>query len=291
MDQAQQLRNVIKARNQNQIQTARVITVTSGKGGVGKSNVTVNLAIQLRKAGKRVIIFDADFGLANVEVMFGTIPKHNLSDLIYHGKSISNIITAGPMDIGFISGGSGVIGLNNLYTEQIQFLVRSLSELNELADVILIDTGAGVSDQVLKFVMASPEVLLITTPEPSSLTDAYSLLKAMYRNPNFVSGETRIRVISNRVLSREEGTAVYEKLNSVVEQFLHGSLDYLGMVPQDPALERSVRAQRPVSMNAPNSPSARAFETLAGNLLNGTDREVRVRWGIAQMFSNFLSKK
>jgi flagellar biosynthesis protein FlhG len=291
MDQAQQLRNVIKARNQNQIQTARVITVTSGKGGVGKSNVTVNLAIQLRKAGKRVIIFDADFGHANVEVMFGTIPKHNLSDLIYHGKSISNIITAGPMDIGFISGGSGVIGLNNLYTEQIQFLVRSLSELNELADVILIDTGAGVSDQVLKFVMASPEVLLITTPEPSSLTDAYSLLKAMYRNPNFVSGETRIRVISNRVLSREEGTAVYEKLNSVVEQFLHGSLDYLGMVPQDPALERSVRAQRPVSMNAPNSPSARAFETLAGNLLNGTDREVRVRWGIAQMFSNFLSKK
>jgi flagellar biosynthesis protein FlhG len=291
MDQAQQLRNVIKARNQNQIQTARVITVTSGKGGVGKSNVTVNLAIQLRKAGKRVIIFDADFGLANVEVMFGTIPKHNLSDLIYHGKSISNIITAGPMDIGFISGGSGVIGLNNLYTEQIQFLVRSLSELNELADVILIDTGAGVSDQVLKFVMASPEVLLITTPEPSSLTDAYSLLKAMYRNPNFVSGETRIRVISNRVLSREEGTAVYEKLNSVVEQFLHGSLDYLGMVPQDPALERSVRAQRPVSMNAPNSPSARAFETLAGNLLNGTDHEVQVRWGIAQMFSSFWSKK
>jgi flagellar biosynthesis protein FlhG len=291
MDQAQQLRNVIKARNQNQIQTARVITVTSGKGGVGKSNVTVNLAIQLRKAGKRVIIFDADFGLANVEVMFGTIPKHNLSDLIYHGKSISNIITAGPMDIGFISGGSGVIGLNNLYTEQIQFLVRSLSELNELADVILIDTGAGVSDQVLKFVMASPEVLLITTPEPSSLTDAYSLLKAMYRNPNFVSGETSIRVISNRVLSKEEGTAVYEKLNSVVEQFLHGSLDYLGMVPQDPALERSVRAQKPVSMNAPNSPSARAFETLAGNLLNGTDHEVQVRWGIAQMFSSFWSKK
>jgi flagellar biosynthesis protein FlhG len=188
MDQAQQLRNVIKARNQNQIQTARVITVTSGKGGVGKSNVTVNLAVQLQKAGKRVIIFDADFGLANVEVMFGTIPKHNLSDLIFHGKSIRKIITPGPMDIGFISGGSGVIGLNNLYTEQIQFLVRSLSELNELADIILIDTGAGISDQVLKFVMASPEVLLVTTPEPSSLTDAYSLLKALYRNPEFASG-------------------------------------------------------------------------------------------------------
>jgi flagellar biosynthesis protein FlhG len=291
MDQAQQLRNVIKARNQNQIQTARVITVTSGKGGVGKSNVAVNLAVQMQKAGKRVIIFDADFGLANVEVMFGTIPKHNLSDLIYHGKRISSIITPGPMNIGFISGGSGVIGLNNLYPEQIQSLVRSLSELNELADIILIDTGAGISDQVLKFVMASPEVLLVTTPEPSSLTDAYSLLKALYRNPEFASGETSIRVISNRVLSKEEGTAVYEKLNSVVEQFLHGSLEYLGMVPQDTALERSVRAQKPVSMSAPNSPSARAFEVLAGNLLNGAGQEVRVRWGISQMFSHFLLKR
>jgi flagellar biosynthesis protein FlhG len=134
-------------------------------------------------------------------------------------------------------------------------------------------------------------VLLITTPEPSSLTDAYSLLKALYRNPNFSSGGTSIRVISNRVLSKEEGAAVYDKLNSVVKQFLHGSLEYLGMVPQDPALERSVRAQRPVTMNAPNSPSARAFDILAGNLLNGTNHEVQVRWGISQMFSNFLSRR
>lgn len=291
MDQAEQLRNVIKLRNQNNLQTARVITITSGKGGVGKSNVTVNLAVQFRKAGKRVIIFDADFGLANVEVMFGTIPKHNLSDLIYQGKKIREIITPGPMDIGFISGGSGVIGLNNLYMEQIQYLIKSLSELNELADVILIDTGAGISDQVLEFVMASPEVLMVTTPEPSSLTDAYSLLKALYRNPNFVSNGTKIRVISNKVMSNEEGVSVYEKLNSVVEQFLHGSLDYLGMVPQDAALERSVRAQKPVSLNAPNSPSAKAFEVLAGNLLNGTHNEVQVRWGISQMFSNFLTRK
>lgn len=291
MDQAEQLRNVIKLRNQNNLQTARVITITSGKGGVGKSNVTVNLAVQFRKAGKRVIIFDADFGLANVEVMFGTIPKHNLSDLIYQGKKMREIITPGPMDIGFISGGSGVIGLNNLYMEQIQYLIKSLSELNELADVILIDTGAGISDQVLEFVMASPEVLMVTTPEPSSLTDAYSLLKALYRNPNFVSNGTKIRVISNKVMSNEEGVSVYEKLNSVVEQFLHGSLDYLGMVPQDAALERSVRAQKPVSLNAPNSPSAKAFEVLAGNLLNGTHNEVQVRWGISQMFSNFLTRK
>lgn len=291
MDQAEQLRNVIKLRNQNNMKTARVITVTSGKGGVGKSNVTVNLAVALRKAGKRVIIFDADFGLANVEVMFGTIPKHNLSDLIYQGKSIREIITPGPMDIGFISGGSGVIGLNNLYMEQIQYLIKSLSELNELADVILIDTGAGISDQVLEFVMASPEVLLVTTPEPSSLTDAYSLLKALYRNPNFVSNGTEIRVISNKVMSKEEGISVYEKLNSVVEQFLHGNLDYLGMVPQDVMLEKAVRAQKPVTLHAANAPSAKAFEILAGNLLNGTRNEVQVRWGISQMFSNFFTRK
>ena len=114
MDQAQQLRNVIKQRNQNNINAAKVITITSGKGGVGKSNLAVNLAVCLRKAGKRVVIFDADFGLANVEVVFGAIPKYTLFDFIYRGKSISEVITKGPMDIGFISGGSGIIGLNDL---------------------------------------------------------------------------------------------------------------------------------------------------------------------------------
>ncbi len=290
MDQAQQLRNVIKMRNQNNIQTARVITVTSGKGGVGKSNLTVNLAIQLRKAGKRVIIFDADFGLANVEVMFGAIPKYNLLDLIYHGKSIKEIITPGPMDIGFISGGSGVIGLNNLYHDQIMYLIKALGELNEMADVILIDTGAGISDQVLEFVMSSPEVLLVTTPEPSSLTDSYSLLKALYMNPNFVSSGTKIHVVSNKVTSREDGQAVFDKLNSVVEQFLNGELNYLGMIPQDAALEQAVRQQKIVSLNAPNANSTKAFEVLTGNLLNGTNEQVVVRWGITQLFSNIFKR-
>ena len=291
MDQAEQLRNVIKKRNQNNAGTARVVTITSGKGGVGKSNTAVNLAVQMRKAGKRVIIFDAYFGLANIEVMFGAIPKYNLSDLIYHGMSIRDIITPGPMDIGFISGGSGVIALNNLYHDQILYLIKALNKLNDMADFIIIDTGAGISDQVLEFVMASPEVLLVTTPEPSSLTDSYSLLKALYRNPNFVAGGTEIRVISNKVTTKEEGQAVYDKLNSVVEQFLHGHLDYLGMIPQDTALERSVRQQKIVSLTEPNSVSAKAFSVLAGNLMNGTQNQVQIRWGISQLFSNFLSRK
>ena len=288
MDQAQQLRNVIKKHNQINQNTARVVTVTSGKGGVGKSNLAVNLAVQLRKEGKRVVIFDADFGLANVEVMFGAIPQYNLSDFIYRGKGIKEIITPGPMDIGFISGGSGIIGLNNLYREQIMYLVKSIDELNEIADFIVIDTGAGISDQVLEFVMASPEVLLVSTPEPSSLTDSYSLLKALYRNPNFVAGSTTIHVVSNRVTSTEEGQAVYDKLNSVVSQFLHGKLNYLGMIPQDAALEKAVRQQQTVSLLEPNAKSAKAFEVLAGNLLNGTHKQVSMRRGIGQMFSGFL---
>ena len=145
MDQAQQLRNVIKGRNCVITGNARIITVTSGKGGVGKSNLSVNLAVCLRKAGKKVIIFDADFGLANVEVMFGAIPQYNLADLIYHGKNIKEIITNGPMDIGFISAGSGIIGLNNLTHDQIVLLVNSLNELNNLADYIIIDTGRKVN--------------------------------------------------------------------------------------------------------------------------------------------------
>ena len=232
----------------------------------------MNLAVQLRKEGKRVVIFDTDFGLANVEVMFGAIPQYNLSDFIYRGKGIKEIITPGPMDIGFISGGSGIIGLNNLYREQIMYLVKSIDELNEIADFIIIDTGAGISDRVLEFVMASPEVLLVSTPEPSSLTDSYSLLKALYRNPNFVAGSTTIHVVSNRVVS----------------QFLHGKLNYLGMIPQDAALEKAVRQQQTVSLLEPNAKSAKAFEVLAGNLLNGTHNQISMRRGIGQMFSSFL---
>ena len=163
--------------------------------------------------------------------------------------------------------------------------------MNELADFILIDTGAGISDQVLEFVMASPEVLLVSTPEPSSLTDAYSLLKALYRNPDFVEEETTIHIVTNRVNSRDEGQAIYEKVNSVVSKFLHGSLNYLGMIPQDAALERAVRQQKTVTMSDPNAKSARAISELADHLLNGTRQKTPVRWGIAHMFSSFLSNR
>lgn len=290
MDQAQQLRNIIKAKDIKQVKEARVITITSGKGGVGKSNVAVNLAIQLRKQGKRVVILDADFGLANIEVMFGVIPKHNLSSVIYQGKDIRDVISTGPMDIGFVSGGNGVLSLNSLNREKIMLLIKNIDELNELADVIIIDTGAGVSEQVMEFVVRSPEVILVTTPEPSSLTDAYSLLKALYCNSKFSQEGTTIHVVANRVHSIEDGQMVYDKLRSVVEQFLKGNINYLGMVPQDVAMEKAVRQQKIVSLSEPNSDSAKAFEVLTANLLDGTHYLPKIRQGIAQIFTQLLNQ-
>lgn len=291
MDQAEGIRNVIKLQNQRNVPNTRVITITSGKGGVGKSSVAVNLAIQLRKVGKKVIIFDADLGLANVEVMFGAIPKYNLSDLIYQGKDIRDIITEGPMEIGFISGGSGIITMNNLTKDQIAYLVHSLNKLEEMADFVLIDTGAGVADSVLEFVVASPEVILVTTPEPSSLTDSYSLLKALHRKPGFTKNEIRINVVANKVDSAQEGRQVYDKLESVVSQFLNGTLNYFGMIPQDTSIEWAVRQQKTVSLMAPDSNISRAFEVLAKNLVNDEQSQFVMRRGFAQFFSNILSKK
>ncbi len=290
MDQAEKLRNVIKVKNQKPVSRARVITVTSGKGGVGKSNVTVNMAVQLSKLGKSVIIFDADLGLANVEVMFGAIPKYNVSDLIYQGKGIKDIITSGPMDIGFVSGGSGILGMNNLSKDQISYLVHCLGELDEMADIILVDTGAGIADSVLEFVLASPEVLLVSTLDPSSLTDAYSLLKVLYRNPNFLKNGPKVDIIANRVHSEAEGRMVYDKLNVVVSQFLKGEINYLGMVPQDALLERAVRQQKPVSLNSPNAKSAKAFEVLASNLLNHTNEQFVMRRGFGQLLASFINR-
>lgn len=290
MDQAEQLRNIVK-KSQQLVPKAQIFTVTSGKGGVGKSNTVVNLAVQMQKRGKRVIIFDADFGLANVEIMFGAIPRYNLSDLIYRGKALQEIITPGPMDVGFISGGSGITGVNNLTRDQLRFLVQSLSELDSLADIIIIDTGAGISDSVLEFVTASPEVLLVVTPEPSSMTDAYSLLKALHRNEEFQQSQTKVKVILNRVVSEEEGKSIFGKLSAVVGQFLQAELEYMGTVPQDAALEKAVRQQKPVSILYPEAKSAKSFERIASRLLGMGEVPLPEKRGILQMLSRFIYRK
>ncbi|SDZ85410.1 flagellar biosynthesis protein FlhG [Pseudobutyrivibrio sp. ACV-2] len=290
MDQAQNLRNVIKSQNVKNVENAKVITITSGKGGVGKSNVAVNLAVHFSKMGKKVIILDADLGLANVEVMFGTLPQYNLSDVVFKGMSIRDIITTGPMDIGFISGGSGIVGLNNLNREQITFLVRNLSLLNDLCDILIIDTGAGVSDQVMEFVLASPEVLLVSTPEPSSFTDSYSLMKAMCKSPKYVKDGTNVHLVANKVMSESEGNAVFLKLQSVVNKFLDSDLDYLGYIPYDTNLEKAVRNQKVVSMEYPISRATKSFENVAAKLLK-EDENVHYRWGISHIFNTLIKDR
>lgn len=291
MDQATGLRNVLKMQHSGQTSQARVLTITSGKGGVGKSNMAVNLAVQLSRLGKKVIIFDADIGLANVEVMFGAIPKYNLSDVLYKGMAMRDIISSGPMDIGFISGGSGIVELNNLTREQILSVVGKLSELDAMADVILIDTGAGISDSVMEFVIASPEVLLITTPDPSSLTDSYSLIKTLYKNRQFNYEDVMINVIANKVNSAADGQAVYDKLSSVVSQFLNWNVNYLGLVPQDPVIEKAIRQQQVVSIYDLESVSSQAFAKIAESLVSGENRYYEMKGGFSRMIYNFLNRK
>lgn len=291
MDQAEQLRNIIKASSRPQRPLARVITVTSGKGGVGKSNTAINLAIQFRKMGQRVIILDADFGLANIEIMFGTVPKHNLCDLIYQGKNIKDIITWGPMEVGFISGGSGIAGMSNLSRDYLNYIIQNLAELDEMADTIIVDTGAGISDAVLEFLVASGEILLVTTPEPTSITDSYSLLKALGRHPRYSSETTQIKVIANKVMNEAEAEALYAKLEAVVDRYLKVPISYLGMVPQDIQLARAVMQQTPVSLDNPKARSAVAYEVIAAKLMNKELNKNVTKRGMAAFFSHMISKR
>lgn len=291
MDQAEQLRNIIKASSQPQRPLARVITVTSGKGGVGKSNAAINLAIQFRKMGQQVIILDADFGLANIEIMFGAVPKHNLCDLIYQGKSIRDIITWGPMDVGFISGGSGIAGMSNLSIDYLNYIIRNLVELDEMADTIIVDTGAGISDAVLEFLVASGEILLVTTPEPTSITDSYSLLKALNRHPRYSSETTKVKVIANKVFSEAEAEALYAKLEAVVARYLKVPITYLGMIPHDNQLAKAVMQQMPVSLDSPKARSALAYEEIAAKLMNKELNKNLTKRGMAAFFSHIISKK
>lgn len=291
MDQAEELRRMIEKQTQKD-SVARVITVTSGKGGVGKTSISVNLAVQLSQLGKRVVILDADFGLANVEIMLGIRPQYNLADLMYRGKTLREIITQGPENIGFISGGSGIEELANLTRVQLDDLRRMLYELDDLADVIIVDTGAGISDSVLEFVAASSEVILVTTPEPTSITDAYALLKTLTKRSLFSIEDTVIKMVPNRVDSVIEGRDLYNKLSTVVQNFLHLNIEFLGAIPIDMNVSRAVIKQKPVSLAYPNSDAAKAINDIALTLCNEEmPVVVQQKRGISQLFTNLVRLK
>lgn len=290
IDQAEQLRKRVSQQIQHSGST-RVIAVTSGKGGVGKTSFSVNLAIQLSKRGKRVVIIDADFGLANVEIMLGIRPQYNMADIIYHEMNVDDIITKGPLDIGFISGGSGVQDMVNLDKEQVKVLIPKLVRLDSLADVIIIDTGAGISDAVLEFILSSPEVVIVATPEPTSITDAYSLLKTVNRSKDFMVEEKKIQIVSNRVGSKEEGKEIYDKLNIVSTKFLNIHLEYLGAIMQDSNASKAIIEQKPVSLAFPNSISTRCYQEIGNKLLEIDEVMDEPKEGIATFFLDFIRQR
>ena len=296
MDQAESLRNIIKKQEiDEKKRTARVITVTSGKGGVGKTSFSVNLAIQLHRLGKRVVVLDADFGLANIEIMLGIRPKYNLADLMFRGKSIQDVITYGPEGIGFLSGGSGINEMANLSREQVFWLIQKMEELDKEADVIIVDTGAGIGDSVLEFVAASEEVFLVATPEPTSITDAYAasayaLLKALNRNSSYMSEKTVVKMIANQVRGKKEADELFQKLGVVVNKFLDIDIDYLGAIPYDVNMQRAVMHQKPLSVADPDALASQSVEKIALSLLD-MEKEKPRAVGIKQLFSNVIRMK
>ncbi|MDR1665063.1 MAG: P-loop NTPase [Clostridiales bacterium] len=267
--------DILEARKQQLIQpslsrpklSARVIAITSGKGGVGKTNVAINIAIHMRRQGKRVVMLDTDFGLANIEVLFGVNPKYNFGDVLSGLVSIEAAMSTGPMGVQFLSGGSGLTALSNITEEQMAVLVDSFSFLNEMADIILIDTGAGVSKSVVNFVKAAQEAIVVTTPDPTSVTDAYALIKTV-KDTCLQEELPEFKLIVNRVDSPSEGVDVYEKLGGVCGRFLGIRLSSLGNIPHDPHLTKAVKKQQPVSLMFPNTDSARCLEAIANKLLD-----------------------
>jgi len=274
-DQAQKLRELIQGskvgetvKMEHAPNDARLITVSSGKGGVGKTNFTVNLAICLARMGRRVSVIDADLGLANVDVVMGLVPKYTLTHVIKNQMSIADIVTTGPEGIQVISGGSGVMELVNIGSEPLQNLIESLSFLNETSDFIFVDTGAGLSQNVMSFIQAAEEVILVITPDPTAITDAYALIK------NISEQGKRIKVVVNRVESNKEGTDVFNKLSSAARKFLKVELENTGMIYEDPNVRKAVRQQTPFMVNYPNCLASKGIEQIAMSLLDaGTNRE------------------
>lgn len=289
MDQATRLREMVRV--DQEMSSSRVLAVTSGKGGVGKTSISVNLALEISSMGKKVVVFDADFGLANVEVMLGIRPRYNLLDLIHDQRDIQDIITTGPNGIGFISGGSGVAELATLDSNSIKLLISELTKLDNMYDVVIIDTGAGITDSVMEFVMISPEVLLVVTPEPTSITDAYSLLKVLRKNEKFNPLYKTIHVVANRVGSEAEGLEIYNKINTVSSKFLNTKLQFLGAVPYDRSASMAIIEQKPVVTAYPVSQAAKGISGLASKLMNEEKREEKKREGIAKVFMDFIRSK
>ena len=237
----------------------RVIAVASGKGGVGKTNVSVNLGISLCQLGNRVLLMDADMGLANVDIMLGLQTKYNLSHVLDGEKTLKEIIVDGPGGLKVIPAASGVRRMAQLNAMENAGIINAFSELSDELDVLIIDTAAGIADSVVSFCRAAQEVVVVVTDEPASITDAYALIKVLSRDYQV----SRIRLLANMSRSEHHGRQLFNKLSRVCEQFLDVTIDYLGTIPFDHDLRDAVQKQNPVTISYPNSAAAKAFKEMA----------------------------
>ncbi len=243
----------------SQMRPVQVIAVSGGKGGVGKSNISVNLSIALAEMQRRVVLLDADLGLANVDVLLGVKATHTLADVLAGTHSLRDVLVTGPGGLRIVPASSGVQRMAALSPAEHAGLIHAFNELSDQVDILVIDTAAGISDTVVSFVRAANEVIIVVCDEPSSITDAYALIKLLNKD----YGMQRFRVVANMTRTPQEGTLMFNKLNGVCERFLDVSLQYLGQVPFDENVRKAVQKQKALLEFAPSSKASVAIRALA----------------------------
>lgn len=263
LDQAENLRKL--AQGIEEKPKPKMITVTSGKGGVGKSNLVVNLAICLQNMGKRVMIFDADIGMGNDDILMGIVSDYNVFDVILNGMSINDVIKDGLYGVKLLAGGTGLNRVEDLDESKRKYFLKKLEEINDV-DYILMDTGAGINRSVLAFIAAADETIVITTPEPTSMTDAYSLVKAI----SHFNLKSRISLVVNRVMDENEGNLTFNKFKSAVTRFLKVDIDLIGLIWEDRKVTMSVREQKPFVVGYPNCHAAIDIKYIAKKIIGNT---------------------
>ena len=261
MDQAETLRKEIEGEEGES--NIRVLSVTSGKGGMGKTNTVANLAVAFSKMGKRVLILDADLALGNIDVLFGVLPQFTLEDVLSGQKHLSDTIVKGPCGIQILPTGSGTDEMAELSPDQKMHLISELDQLEKSFDIFLIDTAAGISSNVLYFNAAGQEIIVIASSEPTSLTDAYAIMKVLSRRYQV----KRFRLLVNMVRTEQEGREVFRKLTLVTDRFLNIAIDYIGFIPYDDYLKLAVSQQRAVVDIYPNARCSQNYMRVAHQIL------------------------
>jgi len=267
VDQAAVLREITKGGRAMKImrptkKDVRTIAITSGKGGVGKTNIAANLGYMLARMGKRVLVLDADMGLANLDVVLGLAPRFNLSHVLCGERTLAETVMRGPGGMMILPASSGIQELAEMTGSQKAMLIEEMSAYGGDMDFILIDTSAGISSNVMYFNAASREIIVVVTPEPTSVTDAYALMKVLYQKHD----RKRFRLLVNMAKGVNEAKSVYQRLSVALGHFLHIGIEYLGFIPEDEKMADAVRCQKPVSILWPSSPAALSFKALAKTL-------------------------